>query len=353
MTEKSSFSKVLRMWYLVNRRELPWRDTRDPYFIWLSEIILQQTRISQGLDYYEKFTSRFHDVFTLARADEEEVLKLWQGLGYYSRARNLHFTAKQLVGECDGSFPRSYHELRKLKGVGDYTASAIASIAFDLPHATVDGNVYRVLSRYFGIDTPINESKGIKEFKELAQALLDTEDPGTHNQALMEFGATLCTPKKPGCDQCPLKDSCQALSQGKVGDLPVKLKKTKIKKRHFNFVVLDQGRKNTKLLKRKDRDIWMHLYQFPMIETSGIVEDFGAIEHWVREDFQLKKNYSIQKFNERPVAHKLTHQHIYCDFWILRTDESLSGTVEWEELEHRALPVVLQNFVDKYKNEAL
>ena len=350
MTENASFSKALRMWYLVNRRELPWRNSKDPYFIWLSEIILQQTKISQGLSYYDKFTGHFQDIFELARADEEEVLKLWQGLGYYSRARNLHHTAKNLVKKHNGVFPRSYKELRDLKGIGDYTASAIASIAFDLPHATVDGNVYRVLSRYFGIDTPINVTSGTKLFKELAESLLDPEDPGTHNQALMDFGAMVCTPKNPKCGQCIFKDSCLALQRNLVDQLPVKLKKTKIRKRHFNFVVLDQDKEYTRVTKRTQRDIWMHLYQFPMVETPDVATDFGEIEQWVKEDFNLKNNYHVRKFNAQPVEHKLTHQHIYCDFWILDTTEKVKDTLNWEDIRHRALPVVLQNFVDKYKN---
>ncbi len=209
-----NFKKILTNWYSINKRNLLWRSTKNPYFIWLSEIIMQQTQVKQGSPYYEAFINQFPTVFDLAEADEETVLKLWQGLGYYSRARNLHASAKHIAYELNGKFPTTYSEIIKLKGVGDYTASAIASICFDEPTAVVDGNVYRVLSRYFGIDTPINSTQGIKEFKALASTLLDTAHPGDYNQAVMEFGATQCKPKNPYCMVCPLKDSCVALQKG-------------------------------------------------------------------------------------------------------------------------------------------
>ncbi len=239
------------MWYLINQRDLPWRRSKNPYLIWLSEIILQQTRIAQGISYYEKFANEFVDIFALARADEKHILKLWQGLGYYSRARNLHATAKIIAEKYQGQFPKTYEELIALKGVGDYTASAIASIAFDQAHAVVDGNVYRVLSRVFGISTPINESKGIKEFKLLAQTLLHIEDPGTYNQALMEFGALICTPKKPKCGSCIFNDSCYALQNKTIDTLPVKLKKLKVKKRYFNYLVVDDNGESTIVKQRR------------------------------------------------------------------------------------------------------
>ena len=207
------FSKKLKHWYSNNKRELPWRQTKDPYFIWLSEIILQQTQVNQGLPYYVKFTENFPTIYHLASADESAVLKLWQGLGYYSRARNLHATAKYVVSELDGKFPNNYKDLIKLKGIGDYTASAIASICFNEATAVVDGNVYRVLSRYFGIDTPINSSKGAKVFKQLAQELIDLKDPATFNQAIMEFGATQCKPQNPDCKICPFNASCIAFKK--------------------------------------------------------------------------------------------------------------------------------------------
>ena len=239
------FSNTLIYWYLQNKRALPWRKSKHPYFIWLSEIMLQQTRVVQGLAYYLKFTEEFPTVFDLAKAEESTVLKMWQGLGYYSRARNLHFSAKYIANELNGEFPSTYKEIIKLKGVGDYTASAIASICFNEPTAVVDGNVYRVLSRYFGIATPINSSAGIKEFKALAQSLLNTKQPGTYNQALMDFGAMHCKPQNPLCDTCPFANSCVALEKKLTKELPVKEKKIKITKRYFNFLVIKTDDHNT------------------------------------------------------------------------------------------------------------
>ncbi len=249
---------------------MPWRETSDPYCIWLSEIMLQQTRIEQGLPYYLAFTNAYPSIFDLANASEEEVLKLWQGLGYYSRARNLHATAKYIAFELNGKFPETYEGLLKLKGVGDYTASAIASISYNEPVAVVDGNVYRVLSRYFDIDTPINSTAGIKEFKLLAKELLDKEDPATYNQAIMEFGALQCKPQSPLCNTCPLSASCLALKNNKISMLPVKLKKGKIKKRYFNYLVFQSEENKTILEKRSGKGIWEGLYQFPLIETDGL-----------------------------------------------------------------------------------
>src|SRR6056300_1490745 len=231
------FSNKLILWYLQNKRDLPWRKTKNPYHVWLSEIILQQTRVAQGLDYYLKFIDAFPTVNHLANADESTVLKLWQGLGYYSRARNLHFSAKYIVKELTGEFPKTYKEIVKLKGVGDYTASAIASMCFNEPTAVVDGNVYRVLSRYFGIDTPINSSKGVKEFKAMAQELIDRNNPAIFNQAIMEFGATQCKPKNPDCGNCPFQNSCVAFGYNHIDALPVKNKSARAKKKYFNFLV--------------------------------------------------------------------------------------------------------------------
>ncbi|EPR73210.1 A/G-specific adenine glycosylase [Winogradskyella psychrotolerans RS-3] len=239
------FNHKLITWYSDKKRELPWRETSNPYYIWLSEIILQQTQVKQGLPYYDAFVTQYPTIFDLANASETSILKLWQGLGYYSRARNLHFTAKHIVNELDGKFPNTYKDLLKLKGVGDYTASAIASIAFNEVAAVVDGNVYRVLSRYFGIETPINSTLGIKEFKSLASTLIDHKQPATYNQAIMEFGAIQCKPKNPDCTVCPFQDSCVALQNQMVDVLPVKLKKTKVTVKYFNFLVfMDPNKKH-------------------------------------------------------------------------------------------------------------
>ena len=230
-----SFAPKILNWYYKHQRDLPWRETREPYKVWLSEIILQQTRVAQGMPYYYRFVKAFPAVDDLARAPEEEVLKLWQGLGYYSRARNLHATAKIVAEDFDGKFPETYKGLKSLKGVGDYTASAIASFCFDVPEPVVDGNVYRVLSRYFGVGTPINSTQGVKYFKELAREVMDADNIRDYNQGIMEFGAIQCAPKKPYCLLCPLQDSCVALKENKVDQLPVKLGKTKVRSRYFNI----------------------------------------------------------------------------------------------------------------------
>ena len=294
-----NFSKILTNWYSVNKREFPWRDTKDPYYIWLSEIIMQQTQTKQGLPYYEAFVGTYPTIFDLANAPESEVLKLWQGLGYYSRARNLLFTADYVVNELYGIFPTTYKELIKLKGVGDYTASAIASICFDEVTAVVDGNVYRVLSRYFGIDTPINSTEGIKEFKTLATSLIDKKNPGDYNQALMEFGAIQCKPQNPDCMVCPFNPSCVALQKGLVNMLPVKLKKTKVTTKYYNFVVLLSSDKRTLFEKRTSKGIWQNLYQFPLLETNEPLQ----IDDFNQQPFILElMNGSVFEFSLYPFA---------------------------------------------------
>ena len=342
------FSNTLIYWYLQNKRDLPWRKTKNPYFIWLSEIMLQQTRVAQGLDYYLKFTSNFPTVFDLANADESTVLKMWQGLGYYSRARNLHFSAKQIVSDFNGEFPSTFKDIIKLKGVGDYTASAIASIAFNEPTAVVDGNVYRVLSRYFGIDTPINSSKGIKEFKELAQSLIDKSQPGTFNQAIMDFGAIQCKPKKPLCMFCPFSESCVALQKNLIEVLPVKEKKIKVKKRYFNYLVIKTKANKTILSERKGKGIWQGLYQFPLIESNKILNKEELI---ALEDFNtlFPNDVSISLFNKKDIVHKLSHQHLYTQFWVIETDEQKAADISWNEIENFPVPVLIANFLEAYK----
>ncbi len=343
------FYNTLVYWYLQNKRDLPWRKTKNPYLIWLSEIILQQTRVDQGLDYYLKFSETFPTVSHLANAKESDVLKLWQGLGYYSRARNLHFSANYIINELNGEFPKSYNDLIKLKGVGDYTASAIASICYDEPTAVVDGNVYRVLSRYFGIHTAINSTKGIKEFKKLAQQLITNEDPGRYNQAIMEFGAKQCKPQNPNCDQCPLNDSCVALQKKLVNNLPVKEKKIKIKLRYFNYLVLDSNN-HTLVRQRSTKGIWQNLYEFPLIES----EDELAIEE-LRVLPALSKhfndeNISIQLFNTQIIVHKLSHQHLLTKFWIISTEKLPTDAISWNDVDTYPVPILIQNFVEKFKN---
>lgn len=342
------FSNTLIYWYLQNKRDLPWRKTKNPYFIWLSEIMLQQTRVAQGLDYYLKFTSNFPTVFDLAKADESTVLKMWQGLGYYSRARNLHFSAKQIAFENGGQFPTTYKDIIKLKGVGDYTASAIASIAFNEPTAVVDGNVYRVLSRYFGIDTPTNTSKGIKEFKELAQSLINKTQPGTFNQAIMDYGAIQCKPKKPLCMFCPFSESCVALQKNLIDVLPVKEKKIKVKKRYFNYLVIKTKENKTILSERKGKGIWQGLYQFPLIESNKILNKEELI---ALKDFNtlFQNDVSISLFNKKDIVHKLSHQHLYTQFWVIETDEQKDADILWNEIKNFPVPVLIANFLEAYK----
>jgi A/G-specific adenine glycosylase len=345
----SYFSKKLILWYLAHKRDLPWRTTAIPYYIWLSEIILQQTRVEQGLPYYKAFVSKYPTVNKLANAAEQEVLKLWQGLGYYSRARNLHATAKYVSNELNGVFPTSYRELIKLKGVGDYTASAIASICFNEATAVVDGNVYRALARYFGIATPINSSLGIKEFKNLAQQLIDVDKPGNHNQALMEFGARQCKPQNPNCDVCIFNDSCVALQQKKISELPVKLKKTKVKNIYFNYIVLISENKNTFLQKRIGKGIWQNLYEFPLIETEKDIEIEELNSLRVFQDVSKKFEInSLILYNEVPILHKLSHRNIYTRFWIAETSKNNYKAISISQIETYPVPKLIGNFITTF-----
>ena len=343
------FSKKLILWYLAHKRDLPWRTTAIPYYIWLSEIILQQTRVEQGLPYYQAFITEYPTVENLANASEEQVLKLWQGLGYYSRARNLHATAKYISNELNGVFPISYKELIKLKGVGDYTASAIASICFNEATAVVDGNVYRALARYFGIFTPINTSLGIKEFKNLAQQLIDVDNPGNHNQALMEFGARQCKPQNPNCDICIFNDSCIALQQKNISILPVKLKKTKVKNIYFNYIVLISKNKKTFLQKRIGKGIWQNLYEFPLIETE---KDFNISELNSLPIFQdISRKFEIKSlvlFNELPILHKLSHRNIYTRFWIAETSINNDEAISISQIESYPVSKLIGNFITTF-----
>lgn len=344
-----NFSQTIITWYLKNNRTLPWRKTKNPYYIWLSEVILQQTRVVQGLPYFLKFTQAFPSVFDLANANEEYVLKLWQGLGYYSRARNLHFTAKYIANNLNGNFPKNYNDLLKLKGVGDYTASAIASICFNKPTAVVDGNVYRVLARYFGIKTPINSSAGIKEFKELAQTLINPKQTGTYNQAIMDFGALHCKPQNPLCNACPLENSCFAFTKNQIKNLPVKEKKVKIKKRFFNYLVVVTPDNKTVLEERINKGIWQKLYQFPLIETQKSINEKQLI---LSENFNnlFFKDVTISLFNKKDIVHKLSHQHLFTKFWIVKTSKVNSKTIPWNSVKKYPIPVLISKFLKQYIN---
>ncbi|MFL0077240.1 A/G-specific adenine glycosylase [Tenacibaculum maritimum] len=341
------FSNVLINWYLQNKRDLPWRKTTSPYHIWLSEIMLQQTKVTQGLPYFMSFTEAFPTVFDLANAAEETVLKLWQGLGYYSRARNLHFTAKYIANELAGNFPDNYKELLKLKGIGDYTASAIASICFNEPTAVVDGNVYRVLSRYFGIKTPINSSIGIKEFKRLAQELIDVKNPAIYNQAIMDFGALHCKPQNPLCETCPFAEGCIALSKKMIKELPVKEKKMKVKKRYFNYIVLVNNNHTTLLKKREGKGIWEGLYEFPLIESSKYINDSE-----LKETLEFQKLFpdetTVTLFNTKRIVHKLSHQHLHTRFWIVETHKVIPSSIFWTAIEEYPVPILIANFLKEF-----
>lgn len=343
-----SFAQKVLQWYGEHKRELPWRQTKDPYRIWLSEIILQQTRVVQGTPYYNKFIEAFPTVFDLASANEEQVLKLWQGLGYYSRARNLHATAKIVANEHNGEFPNSYEGLKQLKGIGDYTASAIASISFDIPEPVVDGNVYRVLARYFGVDLPINSTQGIKYFKDLAREVMDGEQIRDYNQGIMEFGAIQCAPKKPYCLLCPLSESCVALKENKVDVLPVKLKKTKIKDRYFNYLVFLDANNRTQLEQRTGKGIWQNLYQFPLIETQALVNREELMEN-MKATFPEEGISEITLHNEEPLLHKLSHQHLYTRFWILEVSEEIENGIPWKKTHEFPVPVLIADFIKTFK----
>ncbi len=342
-----NFSNILIYWYLQIKRDLPWRKTNDPYLVWLSEIILQQTRVSQGLSYYLSFSEAFPKLEDLAKSKESKVLKMWQGLGYYSRARNLHFTANYISKELQGVFPSSYKDLIKLKGIGDYTASAIASICFKEPTAVVDGNVYRVLARYFKIKTPINSSQGIKEFKSLAQSLIDEKQPGVYNQAIMDFGALQCKPQNPQCCACPLNTGCMAFKDKTVLNFPVKVKKNKIKKKFFNFLVFVTDSHKTIIEERKGKGIWQGLYQFPLVESSCEVT---LDELMLTKEFQslVPVNSTISLFNNHLIVHKLSHQHLYTKFWIVTTKINEKASFNWQEIESLPVPVLIANFLKKF-----
>jgi len=343
-----TITKTLTHWYSINKRDLPWRQTKKPYFIWLSEIILQQTQVNQGLPYYDAFIDKYPTVFELAEASESEVLKLWQGLGYYSRARNLHSTAKYIVKEFQGEFPKEYKRLLQLKGVGDYTASAIASICFNEVCAVVDGNVFRFLSRYYGIETPINSSKGQKEFKILAQHLIDKNDPAIFNQAIMEFGARQCKPKNPDCTVCPFDNECIAFQEKTIKELPVKFKAAKISKKYFNFLVFISHDHKTIFEKRKGRGIWQNLYQFPLVEGQSNLNYKDVTAHLKTLPLINDAPYKLSLYNEKAIIHKLSHQHLYTKFWIVEVETLSTKGVKLSQIRDYPVPILISNFIEAF-----
>lgn len=315
------FSSNIIKWYGNFKRDLPWRNTKDPYKIWLSEIILQQTQVKQGLPYYQKFIAAFPTVTELANANEEQVLKLWQGLGYYSRARNLHFAAKQIQNL--GAFPNNYKDIISLKGVGEYTAAAIASFAFKLPYAVVDGNVYRLLSRFYGIDTPINSTKGKKQFAELAQSLITPNQPDTYNQAIMEFGSQMCKPKLPNCENCPIRTECKAYSNSSTHLLPLKQGKINVKTVYFDYFFFKMN-DYTLIKKRTSKGIWQNLYEFPLIESHEMLKPEDILTH---EQFELwTKNLDFSVKYVCNFKHILSHRKIFARFWEINCRNRLPRT---------------------------
>ena len=347
-----SFNSTLTIWYSANKRDLPWRKSKNPYNIWLSEIILQQTQVKQGLPYYEAFISNFPTIEDLAKASETEVLKLWQGLGYYSRARNLHFSAKHITKNLNGVFPKNFKGLLQLKGVGDYTASAISSICYEESVAVVDGNVYRVLARYFGIDTPINTTEGVKQFKTLATSLLPASNLGDYNQSVMEFGSRQCKPQSPVCSECPLNIGCWAYATGSIKSLPVKLKKTKVTKKYFNFIVNISEDNKTQIEQRTKKGIWQQLYQFPLIETETSVALEELLKHADVPSVIPKSYKELSLFNETDLVYKLSHQELYIKFWILKTSTLTKNAIKWSEINSYPVPVVIERFINNFQNSA-
>ncbi|HEX2394871.1 MAG TPA: A/G-specific adenine glycosylase [Bacteroidales bacterium] len=347
-------STLLIKWYEINKRNLPWRNTRSPYNIWLSEIILQQTRVNQGLDYYNKFVERFPSIKDLADASIDEVLKMWQGLGYYTRARNLHITAISVVEDHGGEFPSTYDQLAKLKGVGQYTAAALASFAFKQAVPLIDGNVYRVISRLFDIETSVNTSAGRRLFLRYAEDLLNKDEPDIHNQAMMEFGAIVCLPRNPGCSSCVLSAHCLALKHNTVHLRPVKKSRLQNRTRYFNYLYIICN-DVTWLKKRAENDIWNSLYELPMIETP-FQEEFGTLvkmdpwNQFVRSTFSLIETTAY--------THKLSHQLLRCRFFLVKSDSMPDAwndftVIPVTELNKYAVPRVIERYWDDLRNRGI
>jgi A/G-specific adenine glycosylase len=342
-------TNILQKWYALHKRDLPWRETSSPYFIWLSEIILQQTRVRQGLEFYLRFTGQYPRIEDLACAPLDEVLKLWQGLGYYTRARNLHATAKFIVTELKGVFPASYDELIRLKGIGKYTAAAIASLAFREPVAVVDGNVLRVISRLYGIDHSIDQASGKAMCNHLASKILDRKNPDIHNQAIMDFGALICLPRNPLCKDCPLSSRCLALKMGKTNLLPLRSGKKTQRIRYFNYLYI-KSRDFTWLHKRNNRDIWNSLYELPLIETPGpaSLQELSALKAW-KDILGTAKVEPVGV--ARHLKHQLTHQLIHCDFYQLEVKGEPSFTgwpvirIRTDDLSQYAVPRLIEKYL--------
>ena len=345
------FSDILSQWYAINKRDLPWRITVNPYYIWLSEIILQQTRVDQGLSYYLKFIDAFPNVADLANADEDLVLKLWQGLGYYSRARNLQFSAKLILSEFGGNFPDNHADILKLKGVGPYTAAAISSFSFGLPFAVLDGNVIRVLSRVFGIQNPYDTTAGKKQFQKLAQELLDKKNPAEYNQAIMEFGALQCVPKSPKCNDCPIVNDCIAFNTNTVSLLPVKSKKLKVKSRFLHFLVVNKNYEV--LIGKRNSGIWQGLYEFPFLEFDENLNEKSVLKSPLWINFFKDSVKQISSISEEYI-HKLSHQKIHAKFWEIDVNSFRSSDfkiVKCNELQKYPVSSLIEKYLNSRIND--
>ena len=344
----NSFSNNLISWYRINKRDLPWRNTKDPYKIWLSEIILQQTKIAQGLPYYNRFIKKYPNVQVLAGASEKEVLKLWEGLGYYSRARNLHKTAKIIVTNLEGIFPSTYKNLIKLPGIGDYTASAISSFSINEINPVIDGNVYRFLSRLLGILIPINTNKSLKEFRNIAKILISKKNPSDFNQAIMEFGSLVCKPKNPICNECIYQKSCFAYLNQKTLTLPLKNSKKKVKERFLNFLIIKSPDGNTVIEKRINKDIWQNLYQFPLIESEKPLDKKNLSIKLKEIQYLNSKDIEFYLYQNKSFSHKLTHQNIHSSFWIFHVKKIKNNQTNIRNLDMYPFPKPISNFLLNY-----
>ena len=340
-----SFSDSLINWYKYNARDLPWRRTTDPYKIWVSEIILQQTRVAQGLSYYNRFIDRFPNVETLANASEEDVLNMWQGLGYYSRAINMHYTSKIIVNNYSSTFPSNYQEIKNLKGIGDYTAAAIASFCFNLPHAVVDGNVIRLLSRHFLIKKQFASAKERKMFQDIAQKNIDVRSPGIYNQSVMELGALICTPKSPRCNNCPVQKTCKAYKLDLVDALPIRKKRKDIVLRYFHYFIVQK--KDSVYLRKRTRGIWRGMFEFPLIET-----DNGGLYHNDQYQSIFGKEELDLTHVSQSITHKLTHQMIVSKFYHVKgsiNDDDSFILVKWNMIDKYPIPKLIEKYLKLIK----
>jgi len=341
------FNKLILKWYDKNKRDLPWRNTKNPYNIWISEIILQQTRMDQGIYYYNRFISRFPNLKTLANSDEKDVLLLWQGLGYYSRARNLYYTAQYIYKELNSQFPQNYEDLTKLKGIGDYTASAISSICFEKAHPVLDGNVFRIISRIYGIDNPIDINNSRKVFKQKAFEMMPGKRFGDYNQALMDFGSIICKPVNPLCLSCVLSKNCYAFKNSLVGNYPVKSIKNKVKSMYFNYLVVKN--KDQFLIEQIDKGIWKNMYQFP-VYISESKKNKKDIIKFFSQKYQVQ-NLTLELIDSEFIKHKLTHINIKSKFWLIQEKIYNNKGVYVSSFDDYPMSKLMHKFIEKYKQK--